>query len=128
MDSKEEIAFRKMALLMEAMQDTEQEDEALEELKSAAFEALLLHPGCWYGEWSTILVEQYTMEVYDAFGEDEDTIRPSLAKLWMEEYQDVASGQTYTYRDWSKVFATPEAVQFYYDMVDETHCNTTDNA
>ncbi|MBQ9417065.1 MAG: hypothetical protein IJU19_00595 [Bacteroidales bacterium] len=125
--NKNDIAFRKMALLMEAMQEIEQEDKVLEKLKSVAFEALLLHPGSGYREWSTILVEQYTMEVYDVFGEDEDDIRPSLAKLWMEDYQDIASGQTYTYRDWSKAFATPEAAQFYKDMVRKTHSNTNDS-
>lgn len=118
--NKEECAFEKMALMMEAMQETERQDAMMDELRAAAFEALILHPGSDYRSWSDILCEQYTLEVYDALGEDKDIIRSSLAKLWMEEYQDTASDLVYTYRDWSKAFATPESVQMYYDLVEET--------
>ena len=116
---KEDIAFNKMALLMEAIQEVNRRDEAMDELRAAAFEVLLLHPGSDYRSWSDILYEQYTMEVYDAFGEDENVIRPGIAKLWQEEYKDIASGLEYTYSEWAKVFATSEAVQMYYDMIEK---------
>ncbi len=113
----DEVAFNKMALLMKSINDVQQSNEAMNELRSAAFEVLLLHPGSDYRSWSDILYDQYTMEVYDAFGENDDTIRPGMAKLWMSGYKDIASGLEYTYREWSRAFATDAAVQMYYDFL-----------
>ena len=119
MATNEDKSFNKMALLMEAIQEVNRRDEAMDELRAAAFEVLLLHPGSDYRSWSDILYEQYTMEVYDAFGENENVIRPGMAKLWQSEYKDIASGLKHTYGDWAKVFATSEAVQMYYDLVEK---------
>lgn len=68
--SKEDIAFRKLSLLMKAVTEANEQDDSLEELKAAAFEVLRLNPGCEQSDWAKILVEQYGTEVVDAYGKD----------------------------------------------------------
>lgn len=112
---KENEAFKKMALLMDAVQTS----DALEELKSSAFEVLLLHPGSTYKEWSIILAEQYFNELMDAYGKDLDKITSSITALWKERYHDSNSGLEYTFEDWAKALSTEQAVQMYYDLTEK---------
>ena len=113
---KEGIAFRKMALLMKAASQVNRQDEALDELKAAAFEVLLLHPGIERSQWTRLLVTQYGSEVIDAFGRDAPTAYASLDKLWLTPYRDENSGLERTYQVWAEAFSTEAAVQMYYDM------------
>ena len=92
-------------------------DETLEELKAAAFEVLLLNPGCEQSDWAQILVEQYGTELIDAYGTDPREIYSSLADLWESPHHDKASGLEYDYREWAEAFATDTAVQMYYDLI-----------
>jgi hypothetical protein len=78
--TKEEIAYRKMALMF----DGKNAVEAIIELEEAAREVLLLHTGCSKGEWMQILTNQYRTELVDAYGMDIDALALSreLDKLW----------------------------------------------
>lgn len=156
--NKEDIAFRKLSMLMQAVTEaTEREtpknatqstfigrmeqlptygkkidcsasDEAsevscgcclLEELKAAAFEVLLLNPGCEQSDWAKILVEQYGTEVVDAYGTDPAEAYASLADLWESPYFDKNSRLEYDFKTWAEAFATDAAVQMYYDLTEK---------
>ena len=90
--------------------------EALEELKTAAFEVLLLNPGCELTDWTNILVEQYGTEVVDAYGNNPDDVFAALTDLWETPYYDFNSGLEYTFKQWAEAFATKQSVEMYYDL------------
>lgn len=115
--NKEDIAFRKMALLMKAVTTANEQDETLEELKAAAFEVLLLNPGCEQSDWAKILVEQYATELTDAYGTNPADVYASLADLWESPYFDKNSGLEYDYKTWAEALWTDAAVQMYYDLI-----------
>lgn len=108
--------------LMKAVTEANEPDDTLEELKSAAFEVLLLNPGCEQSDWAKILVEQYGTELIDAYGANPQTIYASLADLWERPYFDKNSGLEYDYKTWSEALCTDAAVQMYYKLTDK--CNT----
>ena len=116
MMSDRDIEARKLEMLMRAVEQSGQNDETLDELKAAAFEVLLLHPGCEQGDWAEILVEQYGTELVDAYGHDPATIHASLADLWESPYLDESSGLEYDYKTWAEAFANEASVQMYYDL------------
>lgn len=89
----------------------------LEELKAAAFEVLLLNPGCEQSDWAKILVEQYGTEVVDAYGTDPEEAYASLADLWESPYFDRNSGLEYDFKTWANAFSTDESVMMYHDML-----------
>jgi hypothetical protein len=91
-----------------------QNSELLTELYYAAFEVLLLHPGCDRQQWIDILCSQYA-EPYDAYGDD---VRQRLLKLWYQPYRDIASGIENTYETWSQMLSTEEDARKYYDMIE----------
>ena len=94
-------------------------NETLEELKAAAFEVLMLNPGSEQNDWANILVQQYSIEVVDAYGNNPPEVYASLCDLWDTEYLDPNSGLEYTYRTWAQAFATEASVQMYYDLTDK---------
>ncbi len=114
--SKEDIAFRKMALFMEDAKKANEQDDTLSELKAGAFEALLLNPGCDRSGWEKILVEQYGTELIDAYGTDPADVYASMEDLWESPYFDSNSGLEYDFRTWAEAFSTDAAVQMYYDL------------
>ena len=155
MSNKEDVAFRKLSMLMKAVTEaneletlknaaqstffSEEErlpvngekvdcgasDEAsevfcgccsLDELKAAAFEVLLLNPGCEQADWADILVGQYGTEVVDAYGTDPAEAYASLEDLWESPYFDSNSGLEYDFKTWANAFATEESVMMYHDM------------
>lgn len=89
---------------------------SLDELIAAAFEVLLLNPGCDQAEWADILVGQYGTEVVDAYGKDPAEAYASLADLWESPYFDRNSGLEYDFKTWARAFATEESVMMYHDM------------
>ena len=152
---KEDIAFRKLSMLMKAVTEANEREtlknaaqstffsgveqlstndekidcgasnevsevfcgsSSLDELKAAAFEVLLLNPGCEQSDWANILVEQYGTEVVDAYGKDPEEAYSSLADLWENPYFDTNSGLEYDYKTWARAFATEESVMMYHDM------------
>ena len=116
---KEEITLSKLALLVEATSQLREQDSVLEEVKTAAFEALLLNPGSDFGDWEQILVKEYATEVIDANGENSEEVYEALSDLWETPYEDIASGLEYDFKDWAEAFATDESVRMYYDMIDK---------
>lgn len=108
------MAFRKMALLMKAKRQA----DTLEELKSSAFEVLLLNPGCEQSDWADILIEQYGTELIDAYGTNPQDVYASLAELWESPYFDKNSGLEYDYKTWAEALWTDAAVQMYYDLTE----------
>ena len=119
MSNKEDVAFQKMALLMNAAKQANEQEETLEELKAAAFEVLRLNPGCEQSGWAKILVEQYGTEVVDAYGKDPAEAYASLETLWESPYLDEVSGLEYDFKTWAEAFSTDAAVQLYYDLTEK---------
>jgi hypothetical protein len=91
-------------------------DELLNELRNAAFEVLLLHPGITRETWVQTLMEQYAMEVTDALGTDEEQTRERLNKMWGEDYTDTA-GETRLYAEWAALFATENDISNYFKTI-----------
>lgn len=156
--SKEDIAFRKLSMLMKAVTEANEREtlknaaqptffsrveqlstndekidcgasneatevfcgcSSLDELKAAAFEVLLLNPGCEQSDWTNILVEQYGTEVVDAYGKDPAEAYASLEDLWESPYLDKVSGLEYDFKTWAEAFSTDAAVQLYYDLTEK---------
>lgn len=92
---------------------------SMEELKAAAFEVLLLNPGCEQSDWARILVEQYGTEVVDAYGKDPAEAYASLEDLWESPYFDRNSALEYDFKTWAEAFSTDAAVQMYYDLTEK---------
>ncbi|MGN0228977.1 MAG: hypothetical protein ACI4BH_04115 [Muribaculaceae bacterium] len=118
MSSKENIAFQKMEMLMKAAQQADAQTDAVDELKAAAFEVLLLNPGCEQSDWTKILVEQYGTELIDAYGTNPQDVYASLAELWECPYFDKNSGLEYNYKTWAEALWTDASVQLYYDLTE----------
>lgn len=156
--NKEDIAFRKLSMLMKAVTEANERETlknaaqstffsgveqlstndekidcgasnevsevfcgccSLDELKTAAFEVLLLNPGCDQSDWAKILVEQYGTEVVDAYGKDPAEAYASLETLWESPYLDEVSGLEYDFKTWAEAFSTVAAVQLYYDLTEK---------
>lgn len=97
---------------------------ALEELKAAAFQTLLLHPGTTERQdWIDLLVEECGGEVVDAYGADLADVFPSLEDLWEDGYLDPATGIEKDFHEWASAFATDESVDLYYSLVEERKKN-----
>lgn len=116
--NKEDIAFQKMALALEATRELQEQDDTLDELKAAAFEVLLLNPGSEHNDWVQLLIEQYATELTDEYGTNPADVYASLDDLWESPYFDKNSGLEYDYKDWAEAFATDAAVQMYYNLTE----------
>ena len=103
--------------LDEMMKQQTLQDEAQRELEDAAFEALLLNPGLDRGDWVQILVEQYSAEVVDAYGNNPLVVFPALEDLWEEQYYDENSQQERAFFEWARAFSTEESVEMYYGLI-----------
>ncbi|EJX00305.1 hypothetical protein EVA_11598 [gut metagenome] len=91
----------------------------LDELKAAAFQTLLLHPGTTEcQDWIDILLEECGIEVVDAFGNDPGNVYASLFNLWEESYCDPATGIENSFHEWASVFATNHSLDSYYKLVE----------
>ena len=93
MSSKEDIAFRKLSMLIKAVTEA--------------------------NDWAKILVEQYGTEVVDAYGKDPAEAYASLEDLWESPYLDEVSGLEYDFKTWAEAFSTDAAVQMYYDLTEK---------
>lgn len=96
----------------------EKYDEGMEDLKAAAFEVLLLNPGSDMNDWIRELTASYVPEVVDALGTDQREVEMELEEMWDTAYLDPASCIEKTYREWANAFATYDAVDIYYALVD----------
>ena len=93
-------------------------DYFLDELKTAAFEYLLLNPGSEFGDWRKGLIEQYPAEVVDALGNNPYRVNADLADLWESEYADPKTDIEQKYSEWAMSFCNEYAVGIYYFLVD----------
>lgn len=91
----------------------------LEELKAVAFQTLLLNPGTLERQdWIDLLVAECGTEVVDAYGTDPADVFSSLEDLWEDCYLDPATGIEKDFNEWALAFATEEAVDIYYNLVE----------
>ncbi len=138
--TNEEIAKQKYALLRQAVEEAggqneketaaqqqsletflrqeQGEDPIMEELKAAAFEVILLNPGCDRGDWAQTLVEQYGDQVIDAYGENPEEVYHALTDLWEAPYYDHNSGLEQDFSEWAATFSTEQSVQLYYHLTE----------
>lgn len=93
-------------------------DTLLQELKDAAFECLLIHPGSEFADWRNNLIEQYPAEVVDALGNIPDEVYAGLADLWETDYTDPNTGLCQAYKEWAEAFTNEAAVGIYYHHVE----------
>lgn len=95
-----------------------QTDEFLKELKIVAFEVLLQNPGTEKEVWEQTLVEDYPVEVVNAYGNNPFEVYSLLDDLWESPYYDPSSDKELDFADWALTFATDHSVQIYYDLVE----------
>lgn len=88
------------------------------ELQEAAFEYLLTNPGSEFGDWQQGLINEYPNEVVDALGNNPFEVYSDLADLWETEYTDPKTGIWKDFKDWALAFATEQAVDLYYELVE----------
>ena len=94
--------------------------ESVVVLEEAAFEMLLLHPGCNKRMFGEILIDQYEAEVYDVYfclDDEDESIANMLCKLWETLYYDKASGEEHTFKEWAIMFRTKQDVDNYYKII-----------
>lgn len=96
-------------------------DELMDELKAAAFEYLLLHPGSEFGDWQQGLISDYPTEVVDALGTDPAEVHSALADLWESDYHDPITGIEQKYCQWAMTFANEYSTAIYHHLIDT--CN-----
>lgn len=90
----------------------------MDELKAAAFECLLLHPGSEFDDWQTRLISDYPAEVVDALGENPAEVYSDIADLWETDYWDPKSDIEQKFCDWALAFATEQSVDIYYRLLE----------
>lgn len=90
---------------------------AIDELATAAFEVLLLHPGITRDGWIDTLMEQYSIEVIDAYGTNPHVTKKALLALWSHPYTDLATGATLTYDRWATLFSDSDFLEQYYTTI-----------
>ena len=89
------------------------------ELKDAAWNVLHENPGYGFDEWIQTLIDEYPSEVVDALGAEPAETYASLADMWnTEDYEDEATGESHSFKDWAEYFATDRSVELY-DMLTE---------
>lgn len=88
------------------------------ELKQCAWNILQENPGCDFGEWVQILIEQYPAEVVDALGGNPNEVNAALADLWETDYTDPKTGIEQKIYEWALSFANEHSVGIYYFLVD----------
>lgn len=97
-------------------------DEFMDDLKQAAWNILHENPGCECGDWITMLIEQYPMEVVDALGANPFEVEPLLSDMWdCNDYTDECTGECHSFKEWAEYFATDHSVELY-DMLVEAKC------
>ncbi|MCM1021564.1 MAG: hypothetical protein NC343_04900 [Muribaculum sp.] len=96
-----------------------EKDEFWYELKQAAWNILHENPGTECGDWITMLIEQFPMEVVDALGSDPFDVNAQLCDLWdCNDYEDEVTGECHSFATWAEYFATDRSVELY-DMYAE---------
>lgn len=88
--------------------------ELYDTLKECAWNILHENPGTDYGDWVTMLIEQYPSEIVDALGPHPAETYASLADMWETgDYEDEETGMCHTLQGWAEYFATEQSVDLY---------------
>ncbi|MBD5200746.1 MAG: hypothetical protein HDS85_01680 [Bacteroidales bacterium] len=88
-------------------------------LKECAWNILHENPGTEFGDWVTMLIEQYPTEVVDAIGSHPAETYASLSAMWDSwDYEDEDTGECHTFKEWAEYFATDRSIELY-DMLAE---------
>lgn len=113
--SKYNVSDEEMSSLVEALDELlEEEPDFYAELKDAAWNILHENPGTDFGDWMNMLIEQYPTEVVDAIGSHPAETYASLADMWdSDDYEDEATGECHSFKDWAEYFATDRSVELY---------------
>ena len=94
-------------------------DPFIRDLKEAAWNVLHDNPGCEFGDWQDLLIEQYPAEVVDALGNNPFEVFPALSDLWdTNDYEDPETGECHTFNEWAGYFATDQSVELYELLVE----------
>ena len=94
-------------------------DPTTSELKECAWNILHENPGTEFGDWQSMLLEQFPLELVDALGTNPEDIFSQLADWWSSmDYEDEATGMCERFCDWAEYFSTGRSVELY-DMFAE---------
>lgn len=117
----EDKELDKLRMLWQAVESLdEDEPDFYAELKEAGWNILHENPGTEFGDWVTMLMEQYPTEVVDAIGSHPAEAYASLSDMWdSEDYTDEDTGECHTFAEWSEYFATDRSVTLYDLLAEE---------
>lgn len=117
----EDKELDKLRMLWQAVESLdEDEPDFYAELKEAGWNILHENPGTEFGDWVTMLMEQYPTEVVDAIGSHPAEAYASLSDMWdSEDYTDEDTGECHTFAEWSEYFATDQSVTLYDLLAEE---------
>ena len=90
----------------------------MDALKRAAFEAIYKDGSEDCGDWIDTLINCYSEEVVDAFGNNPYEVYAELEDMWETlDYEDPRTGICLTYRDWAALFAVEYGLEVYEELV-----------
>lgn len=88
-------------------------------LRECAWNILHENPGTEFGDWATMLTEQYPAEVVDALGSSPFDVFPALSDMWdCDDYEDPDTGMCHNFAEWAGYFATDRSVELYDELAD----------
>lgn len=112
---EKESSYKKMSLLATSLMEEAGEEQTIDEaLKQAAWNVLHDNPGCECQDWIDTLVNEYSSEVVDVFGDSPEDVFASLTDWWdCMDYEDENTGMCETFSDWAEYFVTERSVELY---------------
>lgn len=118
----EDIALNKLRILVNAIETLEQEEEEPDFygiLKESAWNILHENPGTEFGDWITMLIEQYPTEVVDAIGSHPAETYASLTDMWdCDDYHDPVTDMSHTFAEWAEYFSNERSVELYDNLAE----------
>lgn len=107
-------AFNEVKAEENQEEELDEEVDFYAELKEAAWNILHENPGTDFGDWQTMLIEQYPTEVVDALGTNPPEVFAELSDWWdCMDYDDGVLEIPYTFQNWAEYFATERSVELY---------------
>lgn len=118
----EDIELNKLRILVNAIETVEQDEDEPDFygiLKECAWNILHENPGTEFGDWVTMLMEQYPTEVVDAIGSHPAETFASLSDMWeCDDYRDPDTDMCHNYAEWAEYFATDRSVELYDNLAE----------
>ena len=88
-------------------------------LKECAWNILHENPGTEFGDWVTMLIEQYPTEVVDAIGSNPAETYAALTDMWdCDDYRDPDTDMCHNYAEWAEYFATDRSVELFDNLAE----------